>query len=132
MKRRANIYAWTTYILENTTMLKNEFDKLLKRFEVIDDVDNVKKATKIEFDFKGQKLGIIIFEVEIDDHIYYDSETSHYIHVDGDAGPYKHTKAPRGTPEEALKESMITLFQMFLIPNVNKFKWIKNINYPNF
>jgi hypothetical protein len=109
-------------------MNSRDFYNAIEKYNTSNEVSDFKGVEVFSFRFKAQTLGIKVFEVTIGGETMYDYSVSHYLLIEGNHAPYKHTSGPRLSPKEALEEALITLFQL-LQGNENSYKWVKNKRY---
>lgn len=109
-------------------MNSRDFYNSIEKYNVSNEVLDFKSVEVCSFRFKKQTLGIKIFEVTIDGETMYDYSVSHYLLIEGNHSPYKHTSGPRISPKAALEEALITLFHL-LQGNETPYKWVENNHY---
>ncbi|HHX68840.1 MAG TPA: hypothetical protein GX708_12410 [Gallicola sp.] len=58
----------------------------------------------------------------------YDYSVSHYLLIEGNHSPYKHTSGLKIYPKAALEAALVTLFHL-LQGNESSYEWVKNKHY---
>jgi len=109
-------------------MKSKDFYNAIEKYNISSEISDFKRIDFYSFKFKTQTLGIKVFETTIDGDTLYDYSVSHYLLIEGNHAPYKHTSGPRISPDEALREALITLFHL-LQENVTSYEWVKNQHY---
>jgi len=109
-------------------MSSRDFYNAIEKYNVSNEVLDFKRVEVYSFRFKKQTLAIKVFETTIGGEIMYDYSVSHYLQIEGNHSPYKHTSGPRISPKAALEEALVTLFHL-LQGNGSSYEWVINKHY---